>query len=198
MVESIPHMVPKRLGAELLAEFLETLVLILFGNGVVAMGALGSGVPGEVVKGGFITSKGWGWASPRPMLRASQRIIVVSVALAIFAASVKKVIHTLGKRRAAPPPWCSGTTGRRREGSSGGETASIFTRLAFSAPCWFLDQASARRCWGLILAIWTNQHPRARTSPDDRPGVVAIFRLAGCTATPSTPLVTLGRGCSRC
>lgn len=40
--------------AELVAEFLGTLVLILFGNGVVAMVMLfGGGVPGEVVKGGF-------------------------------------------------------------------------------------------------------------------------------------------------
>ena len=44
----------KNLKAELMAEFLGTLVLILFGNGVVAMVQLfGSGVPGEVVKGGF-------------------------------------------------------------------------------------------------------------------------------------------------
>jgi glycerol uptake facilitator protein len=43
-----------RLGAELLAEFLGTFVLIAFGNGVGAMVTLfGTGVPGEVVKGGF-------------------------------------------------------------------------------------------------------------------------------------------------
>lgn len=42
------------LTAELLAEFLGTLVLILFGNGVVAMVVLfGHGLPGEVVNGGF-------------------------------------------------------------------------------------------------------------------------------------------------
>jgi glycerol uptake facilitator protein len=40
--------------AELLAEFLGTLVLILFGNGVVAMVVLfGHGVPGEIVNGGY-------------------------------------------------------------------------------------------------------------------------------------------------
>ena len=40
-------MVPKRLGAELLAEFLGTLVLILFGNGVVARVVLfvGASIP---------------------------------------------------------------------------------------------------------------------------------------------------------
>jgi glycerol uptake facilitator protein len=43
-----------RLLPELLAEFLGTLVLILFGNGVVAMVVLfGGGTPGEVVHGGF-------------------------------------------------------------------------------------------------------------------------------------------------
>lgn len=43
-----------KLVAELSAEFLGTLVLILFGNGVVAMVVLfGTGVPGEIVHGGF-------------------------------------------------------------------------------------------------------------------------------------------------
>ena len=42
------------LAAELLAEFLGTMVLILFGNGVVAMVVLfGHGLPGEIVNGGF-------------------------------------------------------------------------------------------------------------------------------------------------
>ncbi len=52
----------KGLFGELLAEFLGTLVLILFGNGVVAMVLLfGSGVPGEVVKGGYTNiTLGWG------------------------------------------------------------------------------------------------------------------------------------------
>lgn|SRR5579872_1489739 len=42
------------LSAELFAEFLGTLVLVLFGNGVVAMVILfGSGVPGQIVNGGY-------------------------------------------------------------------------------------------------------------------------------------------------
>jgi glycerol uptake facilitator protein len=53
------------LKAELLAEFLGTLVLILFGNGVVAMVVL-FGVPmfkGEVVKGGYTNiTLAWGLA----------------------------------------------------------------------------------------------------------------------------------------
>lgn len=49
---------------ELVAEFLGTLVLMLFGNGVVAMVVLfGSGVPGEIVKGGYTNiTLGWGLA----------------------------------------------------------------------------------------------------------------------------------------
>src|SRR5712672_2536568 len=52
------------LVAELLAEFLGTLVLIVFGNGVVAMVVLfGHGVPGEIVNGGFTNiTLAWGLA----------------------------------------------------------------------------------------------------------------------------------------
>lgn len=50
------------LAAETIAEFLGTLVLILFGNGVVAMVVLfGKGVPGEVVNGGYTNiTLAWG------------------------------------------------------------------------------------------------------------------------------------------
>ena len=52
------------LAGELLAEFLGTLVLILFGNGVVAMVLLfGKGTPGEVVNGGYTNiTIAWGLA----------------------------------------------------------------------------------------------------------------------------------------
>src|SRR5262245_15835901 len=52
------------LAAELCAEFLGTLVLILFGNGVVAMVVLfGTGSPGEIVNGGYTNiTLGWGLA----------------------------------------------------------------------------------------------------------------------------------------
>jgi glycerol uptake facilitator protein len=52
------------LTAELIAEFLGTLVLITFGCGVVAMVVLfGKGVPGEVVNGGYTNiNLGWGLA----------------------------------------------------------------------------------------------------------------------------------------
>jgi glycerol uptake facilitator protein len=50
------------LAAELSAEFIGTLVLILFGNGVVAMVVLfGTGAPGEIVNGGYTNiTLGWG------------------------------------------------------------------------------------------------------------------------------------------
>src|SRR5258707_12493201 len=50
------------LAAELSAEFIGTLILILFGNGVVAMVVLfGAGTPGEIVNGGFKNiTLGWG------------------------------------------------------------------------------------------------------------------------------------------
>jgi glycerol uptake facilitator protein len=52
----------KTLTGELLAEFLGTMVILLFGTGVCAMVALfGSDVPGEVVKGGYTNiTLGWG------------------------------------------------------------------------------------------------------------------------------------------
>src|SRR5947209_3547401 len=52
----------RTLVPELVAEFFGTLVLILFGNGVVAMVVLfGQGTPGEIVHGGFTNiTLGWG------------------------------------------------------------------------------------------------------------------------------------------
>src|SRR2546430_8785412 len=52
------------LTGELIAEFIGTLVLVMFGNGVVAMVVLfGTGTPGEIVHGGFTNiTLGWGLA----------------------------------------------------------------------------------------------------------------------------------------
>ena len=52
------------LSAELMAELIGTMVLILFGDGVVAMVVLfGKGVPGEIVHGGYTNiTLGWGLA----------------------------------------------------------------------------------------------------------------------------------------
>src|SRR5207244_11499554 len=50
------------LAAELSAEFIGTMILILLGNGVVAMVVLfDSGTPGEIVNGGYTNiTLGWG------------------------------------------------------------------------------------------------------------------------------------------
>src|ERR1051326_6352358 len=79
------------LTAELIAEFIGTLVLILFGNGVVAMVVLfGTGAPGEIVHGGFTNiTLGWGLGVTMGVYIAG-RITgahlnpAVTVALAVF------------------------------------------------------------------------------------------------------------------
>lgn len=55
-------MSPFSLTAELIAEFLGTMIILLFGGGVVAMTLLfGGGVPGEVVMGGYTNiTLAWG------------------------------------------------------------------------------------------------------------------------------------------
>ena len=63
MLKSTIHMKPS-LVAELMAEFLGTMVLILFGTGVVAMVVLfGHSLPGEIVNGGYTNiTLAWGLA----------------------------------------------------------------------------------------------------------------------------------------
>lgn len=79
------------LWGEVVAEFLGTMVLILFGDGVVAMVVLfGTGVPGEVVKGGYTNiTLGWGLGVAMGIYvagRVSGAHInpAVTVALAVF------------------------------------------------------------------------------------------------------------------
>ena len=77
--------------AEITAEFLGTFILILFGNGVVAMVVLfGKGTPGEIVHGGFTNiTIGWGLAVTMGCYAAG-RISgahlnpAVTIALAVF------------------------------------------------------------------------------------------------------------------
>lgn len=80
-----------KLSAELIAEFLGTMVLILFGNGVVAMVVLfGSGTPGEVVNGGFTNiTLAWGLAVTMGIYIAGKTTgahlnPAVTVSLAVF------------------------------------------------------------------------------------------------------------------
>lgn len=80
-----------KLSAELIAEFLGTMVLILFGNGVVAMVVLfGTGTPGEIVNGGFTNiTLAWGLAVTMGIYIAGKTTgahlnPAVTVALAVF------------------------------------------------------------------------------------------------------------------
>ncbi len=61
---SKPSVALSSLTAELLAEFLGTMLILLFGNGVVAMVVLfGKNIPGEIVNGGFTNiTLAWGLA----------------------------------------------------------------------------------------------------------------------------------------
>ncbi len=85
---------------EMLAEFLGTLVLILFGTGVVAMVLLfGSGTPGEIVHGGFTNiTLAWGLAVTMGIYTAGKITgahlnPAVTVALATFRGfSWRKVV----------------------------------------------------------------------------------------------------------
>jgi len=79
------------LTAELMAEFIGTMVLILFGNGVVAMVVLfGTGAPGEIVHGGFTNiTLGWGLGVTMGIYLAGKITgahlnPAVTVALAVF------------------------------------------------------------------------------------------------------------------
>ena len=77
--------------AETIAEFLGTALILLFGSGACSMVVLfGTGVPGEVVKGGY-TNIVWGWAIGVTMgIYVSARISgahlnpAVTLALALF------------------------------------------------------------------------------------------------------------------
>jgi glycerol uptake facilitator protein len=79
------------LAAELSAELIGTLILILFGNGVVAMVVLfGTGAPGEIVNGGYTNiTLGWGLAVTMGIYAAGKISgahlnPAVTIALAVF------------------------------------------------------------------------------------------------------------------
>ena len=112
-------------GQEFIAEFFGTMVLILFGDGVVAMVVLfGKGTPGEIVHGGFTNiTLAWGLAVTMGCYIAG-RISgahlnpAVSLAFALRGTSrgsVSRAISSSSSPARRWPAcfcaWCSGTPG---------------------------------------------------------------------------------------
>ena len=177
-------MTQNRLTGELMAEFLGTLVLIAFGDGVVAMVVLfGTGVPGEVVKGGYTNiTLGWGLAVTMGVYvagRVSGAHLnpAVTLALAVFRGfPLRKVLpyclaQTTGAFVAAGLVYWNYLPAFRKVDPLLEKTAAIFTTFpAFPASPWFgfLDQViGTALLLGLILAITDerNAPPQSNLAP---------------------------------
>jgi glycerol uptake facilitator protein len=158
------------LGSELLAEFLGTFVLILFGTGVVAMTVLfGTGVPGEIVKGGYTNiTLGWGLGVTMGIYVAGRKTgahlnPAVSLSLAVFRGFPwRKVIpysvaQTAGAFCAAAVVFVNYRPAFERVDPALETTAGIFTTFpAFplSPLSGFFDQmVGTALLMALILAI---------------------------------------------
>ncbi|HTR26197.1 MAG TPA: MIP/aquaporin family protein [Terriglobales bacterium] len=172
------------LGAELFAEFLGTLVLILFGAGVVAMVVLfPSGNPGEAIHGGYTNiTIGWGLAVTMGMYVAG-RISgahlnpAVTLTLAVFRGFPwRKVVpysaaQTAGAFVAAALVYCNYLPAFHRVDPGLERTAGIFTTFpAFPGQpqAGFLDQViGTALLLMLILAITDerNMPPGSNLSP---------------------------------
>jgi len=130
----------RKLIAELIAEFAGTLVLILFGNGVVAMVVLfGTGVPGEVVHGGFTNiTLGWGLGVTMGCyvagkISGAHLNPAVTIALAVFRGFPWRkvgpyvVAQTLGAFIAAAITFWNYLPGFQKADPNLDHTANIFT-----------------------------------------------------------------------
>jgi glycerol uptake facilitator protein len=172
------------LRAELMAEFLGTLILILFGDGVVAMVVLfGKGTPGEIVHGGFTNiTFGWGLAVTMGCYvagRISGAHInpAVTIALAIFRGFPwRKVgpyilVQTAGAFLAAAMLFWNYLPAFRSADPNLDHTANVFTTFpAFpdSPSAGLLDQTiGTGLLLFLIMAIIDerNQPPGANLTP---------------------------------
>lgn len=169
---------------EVMAEFLGTLVLILLGNGVVAMVELfGTGVPGEVSKGGYTNiTLAWGLAVMMGIYIAG-RISgahlnpAVTVALAVFRGfpwlkvGYYIAAQVAGAFIAAGLVYLNYRPAFQRIDPTLTHTAGVFTTFpAFPDLVWsgLLDQMiGTALLMGLILAITDerNQPPGANLSP---------------------------------
>ena len=172
------------LAAELMAEFLGTFVLILFGNGVVAMVVLfGTGVPGEVVHGGYTNiTLAWGLGVTMGVYIAG-RITgahlnpAVTVTLAVFRGFPwKKVLpyslaQTFGAFLAAGVVFWNYLPAFRTFDPQLSHTAGVFTTFpAFSQQpmAGLLDQTIGTALLLLMVFAITderNQPPGANLAP---------------------------------
>jgi glycerol uptake facilitator protein len=174
----------QNIAGELVAELIGTFVLILFGNGVVAMVVLfGKGVPGEIVHGGFTNiTLGWGLGVTMGCYIAG-RISgahlnpAVTVPLAVFRGfPMRKVLpyigaQTLGAFLAAAVVYANYQPAFRRHDPNLERTAGVFTTFpTFPEMMYagFLDQViGTALLLLLVLAIIDerNQLPGANLTP---------------------------------
>ncbi|HEY3838832.1 MAG TPA: MIP/aquaporin family protein, partial [Bryobacteraceae bacterium] len=172
------------LAAELIAEFLGTFVLILFGNGVVAMVQLfGTGVPGEIVHGGYTNiTLAWGLAVTMGVYIAGKITgghlnPAVTVSLAVFRGFPwKKVLpyslaQTFGAFLAAGVVFWNYLPAFRAFDPQLSHTAGVFTTFpAFSQQpmAGLLDQTIGTALLLLLVFAITderNQPPGANMTP---------------------------------
>jgi glycerol uptake facilitator protein len=169
---------------ELIAEFAGTLILILFGNGVVAMVVLfGTGVPGEIVNGGF-TNITFAWGLGVTMgcyvagrISGAHLNPAVTLSLAVFRdfpwrkVAPYTVAQTLGAFCAAALVYWNYLPAFQAADPNLDHTAGIFTTFPKFPAVPFaglLDQTiGTALLLFLVLAITDdrNQPPRANLTP---------------------------------
>jgi glycerol uptake facilitator protein len=172
------------LTAELIAEFIGTFVLMLFGTGVVAMIVLfPSKVPGETVHGGFTNiTLGWGLGVTMGVyiagkISGAHLNPAVTLALAVFRGfSWRKVlpytlVQTAGAFAAAALVYWNYLPAFRQVDPQLGHTAGIFTTFpAFPGmpQAGFLDQLIGTALLVLLIFAITdefNMPPGANLAP---------------------------------
>lgn len=181
------------LAAELSAEFLGTLVLILFGNGVVAMVVLfGSGIPGEIVNGGYTNiTLGWGLAVAMGVyisgkISGGHINPAVTIALAVFRGfSWKKVApyivaQVAGAFLGAAIVYWNYMPAFHRADPQLDHTAGVFTTFpAFPAQpmAGFLDQTIGTALLLLLILAVTDERNQAPTG-NMAPLVIGLIVVA--------------------
>jgi glycerol uptake facilitator protein len=172
------------LAGELAAEFVGTMVLLLFGSGVVAMVLLfGSGAPGEIVNGGYTNiTLGWGLAVTMGIyvagkISGAHLNPAVTLALAVFRGfSWKKVLpyslaQTLGAFTGAAIVFWNYRPAFQKADPLLEKTAGIFTTFpAFPQlpEAGFLDQTLGTALLLLMVFAITdsrNQPPAGNMGP---------------------------------